>query len=126
MFDNIICKLFVPKSAISKMVFQENFIFVIGISRVIFTFFSDSTYEVEFQYFLRGQEGLPLENIAPKVEGLSQAQASAMLQLSKLSPFRKLNQKVSGNAEFMSWLQSVAAEQDVPELWDTDKPLSKL
>lgn len=113
-------------SAISKMVFQEHFVFGMCTSRAIFTLFSDSTYEVEFQHFLRGQEGLPLENIAPKVEGLSQAQASAMLQLSKLSPFRKLSQKVSGNAEFMSWLQSVAAEQDVPELWDTDKPLSKL
>lgn len=115
-----------PMSAISKMVFQEHFVFGMCTSRAIFTLFSDSTYEVEFQHFLRGQEGLPLENIAPKVEGLSQAQASAMLQLSKLSPFRKLSQKISGNAEFMSWLQSVAAEQDVPELWDTDKPLSKL
>ena len=48
-----------------------------------------------------------------------------MLQLSKLAPFRKLSQKVPGNVEFKAWLQSVAAEQDVPELWDTDKPLSK-
>ena len=107
------------------MEFCEIFVSVILTSLIILNLFSDSTYEVEFQHFLRGQEGLPLENIAPKVEGLSQAQASAMLQLSKLSPFRKISQKISGNVDFKTWLQSVAAEQDVPELWDTDKPLSK-
>ena len=80
---------------------------------------------MEFQHFLRGQEGLPLDNLATKVEGLTQTQASAMVQLSKLAPFRKLNQKIPGNAAFKTWLQSVAAEKDVPEIWDIDKPLSK-
>ena len=91
----------------------------------LFITFSDSTYEAEFQHFLRGQEGLPLENVATKVEGLTQAQAGAMVQLSKLGPFRKLGQNIPGNADFKTWLQSVAAEHDVPELWNVDKPLSK-
>lgn len=61
----------------------------------------------------------------PKVEGLTPAQAGALVQLSRLTPFRKLQQKISGNAEFKTWLESVAGEQDVPEVWDVDKPLSK-
>ncbi len=86
---------------------------------------SDSTYDAEFQHFLRGQEGLPLGNVASKMEGLTNAQSGALMMLARLTPFRKLGDKVKGNAVFKQWLDSVTAEQDVPELWDVDKPLSE-
>ena len=86
---------------------------------------SESTYESEFNHFLRGQEGLPMDRTASTVEGLTPEQCHGMVQLSKLTPFRKLSQKISGNVQFQAWLNSVSAEQDVPEVWDIEKPLSE-
>lgn len=80
----------------------------------------------EFQYFLRGREGVvPSEGGGPSFEGLTSEQTEAMLRLaSRVAPFSDLLNQVKGmHTEFVAWLQQSAPENCVPALWKEDKPL---
>lgn len=48
-----------------------------------------------------------------------------MHHLSKQLPgFSNLPYQISGNAEFLNWVESVNPEHSVPECWDTESELS--
>ena len=48
-----------------------------------------------------------------------------MHHLSKQLPgFSNLPYQISGNAEFLDWIESVNPEHSVPECWDTESELS--
>ena len=48
-----------------------------------------------------------------------------MHHLSKQLPgFSNLPYQVSGNADFLNWVESVNPEHSVPECWDTESELS--
>ncbi|XP_076178666.1 dynein heavy chain, cytoplasmic isoform X5 [Ptiloglossa arizonensis] len=85
---------------------------------------TESTYDSEFTFFLRGKEGV-LNIRGPLVPNLSSEQQEAMLRLSlRLPAFKKLTEKIQEDAEFNSWLQSPTPETCVPKLWDEEKPLT--
>ena len=65
----------------------------------VYVYFSESTYEAEFQHMLRGMEGVMTDRSAvPQVEGLSQQQAERMMKLAKLPAMKNLPQKVTSTA----------------------------
>lgn len=85
---------------------------------------TESTYDSEFTFFLRGKEGV-LNIRSPPVPNLSSEQQEAMMRLSiRLPAFKKLAEKIQENVEFGAWLQSPTPETCVPKLWDEEKPLS--
>ncbi|KOC68078.1 Dynein heavy chain, cytoplasmic [Habropoda laboriosa] len=87
---------------------------------------TESTYDSEFTFFLRGKEGV-LNIRGPILPNLSSEQQEAMMRLSlRLPAFRKLAEKIQENAEFNSWLQSPTPETCVPKLWDEEKPLTPI
>ena len=56
----------------------------------------------------------------------SSLQVVCMHHISKqLSGFSNLPYQVSGNAEFLDWVESGNPEHSVPECWDTESELSK-
>jgi hypothetical protein len=86
---------------------------------------SESTYEAEYQHFLRGQEGLLLDRSIPKIKFLGPEQNEALAKLAKLPAFKHLVKEVQ-RGEFQTFLNHVAPEQDVPKLWEEDQPMCKL
>ncbi|XP_054005626.1 dynein heavy chain, cytoplasmic isoform X1 [Hylaeus anthracinus] len=87
---------------------------------------TESTYDSEFTFFLRGKEGV-LNIRGPLAPNLSSEQQEAMMRLSlRLPAFKKLSVKIQENAEFNAWLQSPTPETCVPKLWDEEKPLTPI
>lgn len=87
---------------------------------------SESTYDSEFTFFLRGKEGV-LNIRAPPVPYLSSEQQEAMMRISiRLPAFKKLAEKIQENGDFAAWLQSPTPETCVPKLWEEEKPLSPI
>ena len=53
-------------------------------------------------------------------------QVVCMHHLSKQLPgFSNLPYQISGNADFLNWVDSVNPEHSVPECWDTESELSR-
>ena len=87
---------------------------------------NDANLDTEFQFFLRGKEGM-LNSKPPTIEGLHQDQLEAMMRLAtRLPAFRNLVQKIQEMPEFGAWLQQATPEQCVPQLWDEKKQLSAI
>ncbi|XP_046600571.1 dynein heavy chain, cytoplasmic isoform X5 [Neodiprion lecontei] len=87
---------------------------------------TESTYDNEFTFFLRGKEGVLNIRGAP-VNGLSSEQQEAMMRLTiRLPAFKKLADKIQNNPDFGTWLQSPTPETCVPKLWEEEKPLSPI
>uniref|UniRef100_V9I7B7 Dynein heavy chain, cytoplasmic n=1 Tax=Apis cerana TaxID=7461 RepID=V9I7B7_APICE len=85
---------------------------------------TESTYDSEFTFFLRGKEGV-LNIRDPIMPNLSSEQQEALMRLSlRLPAFKKLREKIQENIEFNTWLQSPTPETCVPKLWDEEKPLT--
>lgn len=85
---------------------------------------TESTYDNEFTFFLRGKEGVLNVRSAP-VASLSSEQQEAVLRLSlRLPAFKRLSDKIQESQEFNAWLQSPTPETCVPKLWDEEKPLT--
>ncbi|XP_074099131.1 dynein heavy chain, cytoplasmic isoform X3 [Cotesia typhae] len=80
---------------------------------------SESTYDPEFTFFLRGKEGV-MNVRGPLIPNLTSEQQEAMLRLSlRLPAFKKLAQFIQENSsEFATWLQSPTPETAVPKLWE--------
>lgn len=88
---------------------------------------SESNLDQEFNFFLRGKEGVFSNHTVDTIEGLSIEQQSAMARLTqRLTAFKKLPEKISQMPEFGAWLQQGAPEQGVPRLWTEEKPLSAI
>ena len=87
---------------------------------------TESTYDSEFTFFLRGKEGV-LNIRAPPVPSLSSEQQEAMMRLSiRLPAFKKLSQNIQEHEDFGGWLQSPTPENCVPKLWEEEKSLSPI
>lgn len=72
---------------------------------------------------LRGQEGVTASR--PSIPGLTPEQVDAMMKLSKLKQFKEIKNEVQSNPDFEAWVQSTAAEQNVPQLWADDPNLGQ-
>lgn len=60
-------------------------------------YFSEPSYDPEFQHFLREKEIVLTGTSAPKVKGLSTEQSEAMVRLSRLPSFKDLVTKVQAD-----------------------------
>jgi hypothetical protein len=52
-------------------------------------------------------------------------QVLAVERLYKLQPFKEVKNCLTENKDHLAWLESVAPEYDVPNLWSCDKLLSE-
>lgn len=87
---------------------------------------SESTYDNEFAFFLRGKEGV-LSIRGQPVLCLGSEQQEAMVRLSLRVPaFKNLANVIQENSEFNKWLQCPTPETCVPKLWEEEKPLSPI
>ncbi|KAL1138869.1 hypothetical protein AAG570_008931 [Ranatra chinensis] len=88
---------------------------------------SEDPLDAEFQYFLRGKEGVVNTSAQPVIEGLTSEQMDNMYRLALRLPFFKsLPAKVKEMPELAAWLQQGSPEQCVPTLWHEEKPLSHI
>lgn len=88
---------------------------------------SELNLDQEFNFFLRGREGVFSNPGAPTVDGLNGEQQEAITRLaSKLAAFKKLPEKIKEMPEFGAWLQQSTPEQAVPQLWIEEKQLSPI
>jgi dynein heavy chain 1 len=78
----------------------------------------------EFEHFLRGSEAAISTKDSEDISGLSQEQVLAVERLYKLQPFKEVKNCLTENKDHLAWLESVAPEYDVPNLWSCDKLLS--
>ncbi|XP_059178510.1 cytoplasmic dynein 1 heavy chain 1-like isoform X2 [Physella acuta] len=109
------------------MLHQDRITFAIQLCRIhLQGQASEGTFEAEFEHFMRSQEGLLTEKPTSSIPGLTNQQHAALIRLSKLPAFRNAISEVTGNALFQSWLESNTPEQDVPQLWVEDKPMSPI
>lgn len=87
-----------------------------------------STLDSEFQFFLRGKEGVLSSNNSSgqgSLSSLNQEQIEAMIRLShRISAFKSLSDRVEEMPEFGPWLAQNTPEQCVPKLWDEPTTLS--
>ncbi|KRT81614.1 AAA protein, partial [Oryctes borbonicus] len=88
---------------------------------------SEPNLDQEFNFFLRGKEGVFNSSNIIYAEGLSSEQQEALTRLSnRLPAFKKLAEKIKEMPEFGAWLQQGTPEQNVPRLWTEEKPLSPI
>jgi len=72
-------------------------------------------------------EGLISSETLPKLDFLKPTEVQAVARLeARLPAFKGLASSLKSNKEIHSWLEVVSAEQDVPTLWNEDKPLSSV
>lgn len=88
---------------------------------------SELNLDQEFNFFLRGKEGVFTTSSAPSVDGLTGEQQEAVTRLAlRLHAFKKLPEKIKEMPEFGAWLQQSTPEQAVPQLWTEEKQLSPI
>lgn len=88
---------------------------------------SEVNLDQEFNFFLRGKEGVFSSSGALNVDGLTSEQQEAVTRLaSRLIAFKKLPEKIKEMPEFGAWLQQSTPEQAVPQLWIEEKQLSPI
>ncbi|XP_012938795.1 cytoplasmic dynein 1 heavy chain 1 [Aplysia californica] len=107
------------------MLHQDRITFAIQLCRIhLQGMAGESSYETEFDHFMRSQEGLLADKPTSTLPGLSTQQHSALVRLSKLSSFRNIMSEVTGNAEFSSWLECANPELEIPKMWVEDKSIT--
>ncbi|CAH0551344.1 unnamed protein product [Brassicogethes aeneus] len=88
---------------------------------------SEPNLDQEFNFFLRGKEGVFTSSSTDSVDGLNNEQQEALTRLSlRLPAFKKLPEKIREMPEFGNWLQQSTPEQCVPGLWIEEKQLSPI
>lgn len=88
---------------------------------------SEPNLDQEFNFFLRGKEGVFNSSSGPLVDGLTSEQQEAITRLIlRLPAFKKLSEKIKEMPEFGAWLQQGTPEQAVPQLWIEEKQLSPI
>ncbi|XP_057661058.1 dynein heavy chain, cytoplasmic isoform X2 [Diorhabda carinulata] len=86
---------------------------------------SEPNLDQEFNFFLRGKEGVFHSSGSSLVDGLNSDQLEAVSRLTmKLPAFKKLQDQIQEMPEFGAWLQQSSPEQAVPQLWIEEKQLS--
>ncbi|XP_050499617.1 dynein heavy chain, cytoplasmic isoform X4 [Diabrotica virgifera virgifera] len=86
---------------------------------------TEPNLDQEFNFFLRGKEGVFSNTGAFATDGLNSDQQEAVVRLStKLPTFKKLANQIKEMPEFGAWLQQGSPEQAVPQLWIEEKQLS--
>ncbi|KAK3093975.1 hypothetical protein FSP39_022394 [Pinctada imbricata] len=107
------------------MLHQDRITFAIQLCRIhLKGMQSESTYDSEFNMFLRSQEAMLGEKASLGIKGLSQQQEAGVLRLQKTRSFKNIVSAIKGNVELESWMNSATPEQDVLQLWEEDKPIS--
>eukprot|EP00731_Ephydatia_muelleri_P024350 Em0016g621a len=108
------------------MIHEDRIVLAILLSRIkLREVPGESSYNAEFDYFLRGKESIRMDIKVAEIRGLLREQVVAMTYLSKQVPaFAHLSHYISGDDSFLSWIQGVAPEQSVPVCWETEKELS--
>lgn len=94
---------------------------------------SEPTYEMEFQHFLRSQD-ISLTSVSSSSERnslnipfLSNEQNLALSRLKQLPVFNRIESAIKGDEKgFKEWVESVAPEQTVKELWEIDAEVSSV
>ncbi|RZC33924.1 Dynein heavy, DHC N2, AAA 9 and/or MT domain containing protein [Asbolus verrucosus] len=88
---------------------------------------TEPNLDQEFNFFLRGKEGVFNMISMPLIDGLNSEQQEAMMRLaSRLAAFKKLAEKIKEMPEFGAWLQQSSPEQCVPRLWIEERQLSPI
>ncbi|XP_065167911.1 dynein heavy chain, cytoplasmic isoform X2 [Atheta coriaria] len=88
---------------------------------------NEPNLDEEFNFFLRCKEGVFNRQDGEVIDGLLSEQQEALMRLaSRLSAFRKLPEKIQEMPEFSAWIQQGTPEQNVPRLWQEEKPLSSI
>ena len=88
-------------------------------------FSGEPNFETEFDHFLRGKEGvLPGQNAMSKVKSLTADQIESCSALMKLPAFKTVQERISSNSDFNSWIMSSSPEGQICQLWDDQKLLT--
>ncbi|RWS14208.1 Dynein heavy chain: cytoplasmic-like protein [Dinothrombium tinctorium] len=87
-------------------------------------FAAENNFEAEFDYFLRGREGILPGESSIHAQGLNADQLEAATSLSKLPAFRHIQQNIDSMTDLKEWIESSSPETHVPQLWDSDKLLT--
>ncbi|GFO25932.1 dynein heavy chain, cytoplasmic [Plakobranchus ocellatus] len=107
------------------MLHQDRITFAIQLCRIhLQGQANESSYEAEFEHFMRSQEGLLGIKPDSSVPGLSSHQHAAVIRLSKMPAFKNIVREITSNAEFSSWVDCANPELDVPQVWEENKALS--
>lgn len=107
------------------MLHGDRLTFALLLSRIHLKGTNEPNMDQEFNFFLRNKEGL-LSN-HQQIDGLSHEQLEGVHRLSSRLPiFKKLIEKLSSMPEIGAWLQQGSPEQNVPQLWDESKALTKI
>ncbi|XP_015784706.1 dynein heavy chain, cytoplasmic isoform X1 [Tetranychus urticae] len=89
-------------------------------------FSAEPNFENEFDHFLRGKEGILPGHPTISSALLNTDQLENGTALSKLPAFRNIQQKIDSCSNLKDWLDSTAAEENVPQLWDDEKLLTSV
>lgn len=87
-------------------------------------FSAEPNFENEFDHFLRGKEGILPGQPTISSPLLNAEQLENGTALSKLPAFKSVQKKIDSCNSFKEWLESTAAEENVPQLWDDEKLLT--
>ncbi|RWS31185.1 Dynein heavy chain: cytoplasmic-like protein [Leptotrombidium deliense] len=87
-------------------------------------FAAENNFELEFQHFLRGREGILPGQSTVHAAGLNADQLEAATALSKLPAFRNIQQNIDSIPAFSDWVNNSIPEASVPQLWDADRLLT--
>lgn len=85
---------------------------------------SEPNFELEFDHFLRGREGILSGQPTIRYDGLNVEQLETATALAKLPAFKNLQQRIESDQNFATWLGSSSPEQDVVQLWNDEKLLT--
>lgn len=87
-------------------------------------FSAEPNFEVEFNHFLRDRENILPGQTTISSNFLNTEQLEGATALSKLPAFKNLQKEIDSCSNFKTWLDSSAAEENVPQLWDDSKLLT--
>ncbi|XP_074602445.1 dynein heavy chain, cytoplasmic isoform X2 [Brevipalpus obovatus] len=87
-------------------------------------FSAEPNFENEFDHFLRGKEGILPGQPTISSPLLNAEQLENGTALAKLPAFKSVQKKIDSYSNFKEWLESTAAEENVPQLWDDEKLLT--
>ncbi|XP_064603299.1 cytoplasmic dynein 1 heavy chain 1-like isoform X2 [Liolophura sinensis] len=108
------------------MLHQDRITFAIQLCRIhLQGLASESTYDAEFNHFMRSQEGLLTDKPSGQLPGLSPQQQEALIKLKNVLAFKNVDKRTQ-NDEFKKWLDSATPEIANIQLWDEEKPLTEI
>jgi dynein heavy chain 1 len=103
------------------MLHDDRIVLAMLLSRLFLKIESREDCSAEFEYLLRGKDSLRTERQQKNYPGLSSEQVAAMCHLSEnVKGFESLRDFISGNEEFIHWLDETTPERNVPTCWRRD------